>query len=512
MRSIALLFLSLAPALLADAAERPKEIRALVDAAPVAPPELAADILIRIVESGRVTDPAWKLELLDQAFHMAGAAKYPVALSAAVARALNTDSDPGVRSGALHAKLDALSLRCRAVSGTLALDRKKAVALFREIPILQFPAHTCADSMRELPDIVFETLGQVFAQAFTPQERAKGKHVDFAEEYLGGLTSPTQLEPAIRMIAAQKLTSDELARLTGVLVASIQQLNSDDRTFTAATNPGLIDEVLTFADRCRQSGYSPQSLVASFRAYLVRHFQAARCAESPKAYSGGRLAETFNQMLVPLAGEGAVAPITPDEMKPVSVGEAAKVYEFWSKPAARKVMADYKLLRFGTDEQQALNSAKGTRPDHMAQFLTVEQRSTPEWQAAAQEFLSRLEEWKQDNDEPAESYFHEVCFMYAGLLDIAPSGSLREHVLHSYIDFLKNSEVERGSPPEWYLEVSRLMNGATDATSGEISRVKNEMRARGDPVMILLVDVQRTLAAQASTTTGHRHAGSTPAP
>ena len=512
MRSIALLFLSLAPALLADAAERPKEIRALVDAAPVAPPELAADILIRIVESGRVTDPAWKLELLDQAFHMAGAAKYPVALSAAVARALNTDSDPGVRSGALHAKLDALSLRCRAVSGTLALDRKKAVALFREIPILQFPAHTCADSMRELPDIVFETLGQVFAQAFTPQERAKGKHVDFAEEYLGGLTSPTQLEPAIRMIAAQKLTSDELARLTGVLVASIQQLNSDDRTFTAVTNPGLIDEVLTFADRCRQSGYSPQSLVASFRAYLVRHFQSARCAESPKAYSGGRLAETFNQMLVPLAGEGAVAPITPDEMKPVSVGEAAKVYEFWSKPAARKVMADYKLLRFGTDEQQALNSAKGTRPDHMAQFLTVEQRSTPEWQAAAQEFLSRLEEWKQDNDEPAESYFHEVCFMYAGLLDIAPSGSLREHVLHSYIDFLKNSEVERGSPPEWYLEVSRLMNGATDATSGEISRVKNEMRARGDPVMILLVDVQRTLAAQASTTTGHRHAGSTPAP
>ena len=142
----------------------------------------------------------------------------------------------------------------------------------------------------------------------------------------------------------------------------------------------------------------------------------------------------------------------------------------------------------------------------------MEQRSTPEWQAAAQEFLSRLEKWKQDNDEPAESYFHEVCFIYKELLDIAPPGSLPEHVLHSYIDFLKNSEVEHGSPPEWYLEVSRLMNGATDATSGEISRVKNEMRARGDPVMILLVDVQRTLAAQASTTTGHRRAGSTPAP
>jgi len=88
--------------------------------------------------------------------------------------------------------------------------------------------------------------------------------------------------------------------------------------------------------------------------------------------------------------------------------------------------------------------------------------------------------------------------MYSGLLDIAPPGSLREHVLHSYIDFLKNSEVEHGSPPEWYLEVSRLMNGATDATAGDVSHVQNEMRARGDPVMILLVDVRRVLAAKAS--------------
>lgn len=62
MRRKVQLFLLLAPVLLPAAAERPGEIRTLVDAAPAAPPELAADILIRIAESGRVTDPAWKLE------------------------------------------------------------------------------------------------------------------------------------------------------------------------------------------------------------------------------------------------------------------------------------------------------------------------------------------------------------------------------------------------------------------------------------------------------------------
>jgi hypothetical protein len=455
-------FLVLASALWLGAAERSKEIRTLVDAAPVAPPELAADILIRIVESGRVADPAWRLEILDQAFHLAAAAKYPFALSAASAVGMNTDSDAGVRHAALDANVDALSLRCRAVSGALKLDHNKALALFREIPILRLPVHTCEDAMKESPGIFFETLGQIFAQAFSPQERAKGKHVDFAEEYLRGLSSPTELLPAMGMIAAHKLTADELERMAGALVASIQQLNSDDRTFTATTGPGFIDELTAFADRCRRGGYPPQALIASFRAYLVRHLQAARCAESLKADTDGRLVETFNEKLVPMAGAGAVTPITDDEAKPVSL-------DGW---------------------------AKGRRPDGMTQFLTGEQRNTPEWQAAAQEFLSRLEAWKQDNDEPAESYFHEVCFMYSGLLDIAPPGSLREHVLHSYIDFLKNSEVEHGSPPEWYLEVSRLMKGATDATAGDVSHVRNEMRSRGDPVMILLVDVQRVLASK----------------
>lgn len=481
----------LCAALWLGAVDRPKEIRAMVDAAPVAPSELAADILIRIVESGRVSDPAWKLELLDQAFRTAGGAKYPMPLVAAVGPALNRDSDAGVRHVALEAKLDALSLRCRAISDTLPLDRKKALELFQEIPILRFPAHTCQDSMKESPGVFFDTLGQLFAQGFTPEERAKGKHLDFAEEYLHALTSPLQIEPAMRMIAAQKLTNDELNRLIGALTASMTQLNSDDRSFTASIHPGFINELLTFGQRLHQNDNSPHALVASFRAFLVRHFQAARCAESPAADAGGRLVEAFNDILVPMVGEGAVAPITADETKPVSVGESAKVYAFWSKPASQKLLADLKRLRFGTEEQQAANNLKPRRPDGMGQFLTTDQRSTPEWQAAAQEFLTRVEEWKQDNDEPSEAYFHEVCFTYMGLLDIVPPGALREHLLHSLIDFLKNSEVEHNSPPEWYLEVSRLMQGTTDAPPAEAARIRNELRARGDPVMILLIDVQK---------------------
>ena len=475
------------------AAARSEEIRRLVDAAPVAAPELAADILIRIAESPRVAEPGWKLELLDQAFHMAGGSKYETALDAALGAATDTDSDSGVRIVALRAHLDALSLRCRALTATLSLNHKKALELFREIPTARFPQHQCEDATTEAPRTFFETLALLVEQAFTAEERAKGKHIDFAEEYLRGLTSPTQLVPAIRMVVALKVRRDDFARLAGALVGSMQQMNSDDRTFSAVTGVELVSEVATFAAECRQHQYSLQAPIAGFRAYLVRHFEAPRCAESGDQGNRStiRLVDSFNKTLLPLAGEGAVSPVTSDEMKPVSVGARAAVYLFWSKPASRRLMADYKHLRFGTEEQQAANKLKARRSDGMAQFLTVEQRSTPEWQAAAQEYLTELEEWKKDNDEPAESYFHEVCFLYHGLLDIVPGGSLREHVLNSYIDFLKNSEVERNSPPEWYMQVSRLMKGSTDASSDEVAHIQNEMRARGDPVMILLVDAQR---------------------
>lgn len=476
-----------------EGADRPKEIRALVDAAPVAPPELAADILIRVAQSGKVSDRAWKLELLEQAFNVAAGAKYGVALVAAVGPARNIDSDAGVRDSALQARIDTLSLRCRAVSATLRIDHQRALELLREIPPMAPPMHACTDAVTESPDILFETLREILPLAFGRGERSKGKQIDLAEGYLRVLSSPAQLAPALMLAGAQGIRPYELARLAGAIVNSIQSMNSDDRTFSAAVNRKLMEDLAGFAAQCQRRQYSPGALVAAVRAYLARHLSAAGCGDVTRIENGQRpsLAESFNRMLLPLAGEGVVAPLTPDETKPAAVGEAARVYEFYSKPTARKLMTDYKRLRFGTEEQQSANNLRGPRQDGMAQFLTEEQRSAPEWQAAAQEFLTEVEEWKNDNDEPPAAYFHEVCGIYMGLLDIAPPGALREQVLSSYIIFLKNSEVERNSPPEWWWELSHLMKGTVDASPREAGRIREEIRAKGDPVMILLVDADK---------------------
>src|SRR5450432_1215155 len=76
-------------------AKLPREIRDLIDQTPAAPPELAADILLRLVEAGKIPDKNTKAEVLDQAFVLAGSARFPMPLGPGTSP-LFTDSDVGV--------------------------------------------------------------------------------------------------------------------------------------------------------------------------------------------------------------------------------------------------------------------------------------------------------------------------------------------------------------------------------------------------------------------------------
>src|ERR1700722_15665123 len=106
-----LLLVSLAP----GETKLPREIQDLVDQSAAAPPELAADILLRLVEAGKIPDKKIKAELLEQAFVLAGSARFPMRMIGATVESGDTDSDTGVRWGALLKGLDALSLRCRVI-------------------------------------------------------------------------------------------------------------------------------------------------------------------------------------------------------------------------------------------------------------------------------------------------------------------------------------------------------------------------------------------------------------
>ena len=471
--------------------KRSKEIQSLVGRALIAPPELGADVLIRLVESKNITDRDWKIEVLEQAFHLAGRAKHPVKVIGTVPAAGNTDSDIGVLNMALNFKLDGLTLQCRAVREMLALDPKQARELFLEIPALRLPALSCDDPIGYRPGEYYATLKEIAERGFTEKEKREGKALALLEDRIRSISSPFQLYPALKLIVDFKgLRTDQLASLVVAYGSGMKQLNSEDRTFSGSTGFDLVQELLGLARLCRERGIPAYPLIDAFRSYFVRHMAGVRCAENADPENHGlilsRIRESFNQNLQPLSVD--VPEIKPDEVKPASVGNAAKVYAYWRRPQSKELLENLRRLRFGTEEQQAANNQKPAREDGGAQFLTDDQRREPEWEAKALEYLNQLESWKNDNDETAANYFHQMCFMYAPLVELIPAGPVRDRVLRSYILFLRRSPIESDSPPEWFLELERLIN-LREANEVERAHIRDEIRESGDDLMNLYVEV-----------------------
>jgi hypothetical protein len=423
----------LAPGQTADAdrwAKIPREIRTLIDQSSAAQPELAADILLRLVEAGKIPDKEIRAEILERAFTQAGSARFPLRLIFSTTAGMWTDSDVGVRMAALYKHLDTLSLECRVIRAMLDTDRKRALEMFQSLPPLRIPTRSCSDNMVERVDDFYSTLALLVNRAFSDAEKRAGKHLELAESYLHSIAAPAQLEPAANMIVEFQLDGKRLAPMLTAYSAALEQMSADDRAFSSATHLGLLESLVRLAKYSEAKGVSSFALVDAFRAYYIRHMRGARCEDDtdPKG-TGARLAQTadsFNAELLPVAdaGQKQIKPIKIDELQPDKADGQAQVYEFWSKPQTEKLLNDLKHLRFGTPEQQAENGQKGVRQDGRMPFLSEQQRSALSWQIEAREYLNEVESWKKDNDETAEDYFHQVCFIYVPLLELVPPNEL----------------------------------------------------------------------------------------
>src|SRR5882762_7660939 len=91
----------------------------LVTATSSVQPEFAADILIRIGTSQKMSDPEWKRELLEQAFRRAAAAHEAHRRAAIL---LAPDTRQGALMQAYDTRLDRVSLQSRVVLAMLPLD------------------------------------------------------------------------------------------------------------------------------------------------------------------------------------------------------------------------------------------------------------------------------------------------------------------------------------------------------------------------------------------------------
>jgi hypothetical protein len=462
--------LLLLPALCAAA-----DLNSLIDAARAAPPEFAADALIRLAAVDSLPRTR-QIELLQEAFAAGGHAQLPFKRHAAMAR---QDGPVRFLNRAFDQNLDALSLQVRAVEAALLLDAARAREWFAGIKPPAVPRTACDDFLVYDVDLFYDALGRIAGQGFTGREKAKGDVFRFLRGYAGAITSPVQVAPLARVLAAAPVSDEDFVALVSSFGAALGKISGDDRAFTYSRTAGK--EIQALAAECKRRNISPLPLLESYRLYLVVNLSAARCADDDQMF--GSSGAAFG-----LAGGLALDPLSTDYIRffneKLRTGPLAPIGEGESTPARLEGAATG--LRGCRDEECGAISTL-----YQGLFLTPAgtpyqpaERNTTEWGAKLEAVLRALANWKESARETPGEQFREKADAYGSLLNLAPEGRLREAVLTAEVEFLTGNPVAQTNRAEWLLPVNALVGRMALDPAG-FGKLAGALRASKDPVIAL---------------------------
>jgi hypothetical protein len=427
--------------LAAEPPKLPEPYRSLVDLAQAAPPEFAADALLRIVESRKITSRDIQRDLVEQAFRLATTAKFPLRMKGLPGTLVDTRS--GFLSRAYDLKLDALSLESRAVTDLLAVDVPAARELFQEIPLPALAPLTCDDAMVYDVDDFYLPMAAIVNSAFTPKERAKEEHVNFLLGYLGQATSPAQLAPLARVIKTVGVTKEQREILWNRFNGLLETLQSDDRSYAATL--GAI------------SAEAGPEMQISLEKYKQRG----------QSCKGDRAAPSV--------------PARPGNTRSNTPESTPKLDRYWQSEAAKRIRESGLRLRSTAD----------------GHFYTDAERATQAWQERLADFMGELAEWTPDQEQSEADYYHEKCIVFEMLVELTPPGAEREKTLGDFVDFISNSDLQQQSPVEWFMQANSMLERVRPYQHGELAKLLEAYEHSGNPVLALAVTLESVLGSKA---------------
>jgi hypothetical protein len=440
-------------------------VETVVDLARGAPLELASDALIRVSKLERL-EKKRRIELLNQAFDLAAGAAQPYKRRSAL---IPPAGPAGFLERAYAQDLDALSLRLRAIEGLLPLDPRAARERFEEIPQLQLPVVGCEDFLVYDLSRFYEVLAKVATESFSAKEVREGMPAKFLARYLGLITSPAQVAPAARLLAAEVAPDSDFQVLATAFAGALSRVAGDDRSFTYAVREAGAAVVDLANAGERRAQLSPAVLLGAYRTFLVNHLTGARC-EPLESRVDSDPAAFFNERL----RTPVLPPIGETELTASKVEGKAKRISWCESPECRAIRDQFRTMVFAPD----------------GEAFQQPEREKKEWQAGARDFLAALSLWdRSTNSSPAE-HFREKIGFYGDLLAIVPNGETREYILRSMLAFLIQSRPRPEERIEWDLPIVQLV-GRVNLDPLGLGRLASDLRQANDPAIALEMAVEQ---------------------
>jgi beta-lactamase regulating signal transducer with metallopeptidase domain len=442
----------------------------VVDSSLDAPAELRADILLKLVERKHVTDEQQVRRVLTAAWDLAPNATY--ASDIYPAANYHTDTDIGSLESSFERGLSRDGLQSRAIGHMAEIDAKATREMFLQMVPPQPETRTCESDRYTRHDRYFKSL-EIVLKGFNPENSRPGERTELLRNSLRSLVNPADLESSLALLQKDTvLSNDEYVELITRWSQTLDASRFNDRVFSGGQPPHrLARAVADAAKNISARGGSPAMLLRALRTYLVVHFSGTRCEDTvtstatiiplsrpdpsvPRASVVEVTLKAFNDAVTELKVD--VLPIQLEEARHKSAAGKAVVVDYLvGDKHITEIRKLQQPIRFGSAEQQAANAARTGRGN---ENLTLEQRSTPEWNRDALVYLNYLENWSRDLTQSNRQVFFQKSEWYGSIVELAPDGRMRDTILKSYVTFFSTTPIERESPPEWLRWVEKLID------------------------------------------------------
>lgn len=350
-----------------EAPARDRDIELLVADANGAPPEFAADALVRIASAPKVADPDWQRELLDDAYMRAYAAQESYRR---ITGAIPADTRQGAEARAGETGLTRVSLQLRAVQAMAPVDPAHARELFEWID-LDLEMGACSEALVPAVDEYYTTLSVLARTTFPPTAAGRGEAVRFLELFLWRAHLPTEMPAVARALQRFRPTRDEAAYLDTVFRWILEAGLRDPRSFSVASLD-IVSKLGDLEDADRELGLSGWYVSRALRQYLIAQLTGSRCSDSQ---TDGPAVDMFNGGLKRRdAIADGIASLTAADTRPSRLLGIARIDPYWQTSDARR-LHDQALRLRGTGRNPVPDSVRRTLWFAFANRLTELTRS-----------------------------------------------------------------------------------------------------------------------------------------
>jgi hypothetical protein len=447
------------------------DLTEIVELAQGAPAEFSARALLRVANSPRLHDKAWKREILEKAFQNASAARNPIRKQIMEGPS-SAGSLTAMTSQAAALGLDRLTLQTKAVAAMLPLDPKRAREFFLSIPQPRPSRLHCEDALLDDPSSYYATAAAIAAQAFSIDERKHDEPILFLNQRIQNITSPVEIAPAAALISSSKATPAQLKLLVSSLAAALQRMEGDDRSF-AGSLPAVVRAVPDLVDLARASNAGAAILTEAYRQFLIRNLTGPRCAESAEKWQQDAVASAVSSFNSRLSSEASAA-LKEEDLKASKVEVKANLDRVFPSGDEQRLREQWKTLMFGQGQTG----------------LRDEEKNTEEWREQFSALLREIEGMKPATGESEALFFFRKGGALSAALSAAPAGAIRDAVIQQYVAFLRSSNFQQESLTEWFGAVQSLadsMNG--DAHTKLLTALENS----GHNVLFLYARIEKLL-------------------